>query len=306
MWLGFALVPLGILLPARAAAEGGLDAAFTNLEYLFAEFLAALLGVAATIAALRSRSRGVWLFALAVAAGNAITGAIVLATSRLILPYALPPSLQVVLGVVAGPCLVVWRQCSPLPGESMADPRRSPRWLVLWILLNTLTGLLAHVAVRSVFAWAPSLITRWGQAHALEVLLIAIGLGDGILFGAVQWVLLRDFLGVNASWIVLTALGSAAAGALISWLPPYPALSLPLSGAIVAAAVWPLLRTRLDRSWLWVLLGALLGLLQAPLASLEAGSRGGLVVLGWLLNAFKALVLGVALQRLARGRSTLS
>ena len=299
-WFWIGCLAIGMLQPSPAWADA-LDGAFAAVELMLAQLLGALLGLAAMVAALRSRSRGVWLFALAVAAGNGVTGVIALSTTRAVLPFILPASLQVVLGVVVGPCLVLWRQAEVVSGESAPQPRRSRRWLVLWILGNTAMGLLA-LAVMPLVARVLPLSERGSQVSPVHLLLLVTGVVNGVLFGAMQWILLRNLMGVSATWIALTTVGSAVAS-LTALSISAPALSLPLSGAIVGAAQWPVLRERLNRSWLWVPLGALLGLLTAPLVVLQAESRGGLVFLMWLMHAFDALVTGVVLQRLARPRS---
>jgi hypothetical protein len=191
----------------------------------------------------------------------------------------------------------------------MIEKRNPLRWILFWIfwVLATLAGLVVDRLVFRGFGAVGMVdqLKTWiaaggGQLKVYEVAAAAaLGVVDGLILGAFQWLPLRRRVAKAGFWILATALGMGAALALFWWiLDPVTGLLWPrggsiqsifwlglvdrgLSGTFLGVSQWVVLRAGRRRSGWWILAMAL--------------SMVGAWCLRWFVNSGAAfLFLGAA------------
>src|SRR5262245_9099901 len=125
-----------LLTPALAKADDdGVGALVWFFHVLLAQTLATVVGLAILVVALVSRSRALWTLALVTCAANALMGiAVFLETAEQPSLFLSSAALQLVLGFIGCPVLLVSRRRSERTSEFMPSKLLTPRWLLLWIL----------------------------------------------------------------------------------------------------------------------------------------------------------------------------
>ncbi len=152
---------------------------------------------------------------------------------------------------------------------SITDPARPVPWRVMsWWMLATVLGFTLGLAALVRIEQGPALVDWGGWRSALRGLLF------GVIAASSQWFVLRRLIPAAGTWILASALGSAAGFALISGNGP-PEATFPLATAAVGAVVglfqWAVLRQQVARAGWWVLVtvtsAALMG--SFPVVSLN-------------------------------------
>jgi hypothetical protein len=97
-------------------------------------------------------------------------------------------------------------------------------------------------------------------AFDLEAAAFGLFIGGvfGLLIGALQWLVLRVWLGVPWTWMLATALGIAVTHALGDGLSPswsYPPIAV-VGGVVMAGALWLVLRGSAHRALLSIVSGS--------------------------------------------------
>lgn len=251
--LGLSLCLLSLAISSTARADGGLDALAFYIELLAVQAVGFVVGVAGLLGAVLSRSRNARVFGIAAVGLNALMalGSYVLFHRQRALPWL--ADYQAALALVGTAMLVVGAR----PRKERAAPANtpsplSPRWVLAWVL--------AHGAATAAIGFAQGpIITAiafpdgW-TAHAggrWTLALLVVGILRGGLLGAVEWILLRRTMGIDAMWIAVTIVAGAAlgiagaggAGLLIGTV---------LGGALLGSAQWSVLRRRVRASVLWI------------------------------------------------------
>lgn len=282
--------------PAVARADG-----FGHIVAIVLGGVAAFgLAVAGVVAALLFRSFAVWLFAVLACAANGLVGVLVLLqASGQQYSFVGFVSLQLALGVIACPSLIVWRFAKPASSAEAHSGQPSVRWLVLWILSHTLASMLISLLTGPLLTalFVPDPLT---PSDVLLRGLLPNALLSGAAIGFIEWLLLRGHLRIGAIWIAYTALGTVAATCISNPLQSQPAAAALVGGAVLGAAQWPLLRARVPDAWHWILVSALANLVHWPMMMLVSSFTAVIIVLMPVFGALKALATGVALQRLSR------